>query len=414
MSRARVVITGMGAVTPLGLTVPETWRNLIAGKSGIGPITAFDASALPTRIAGELKGFDPERYIDRREVRRMARCSQLAAAAAQETLADAGLVTPLADAERFGAVVGVGMGGLEWALAHSRKFWEQGLRGASPFALVSALPNMPVYHVSLLAGAKGHTAAPVAACATGAQAIGEAADAIRRGRADIIIAGGAEALVDEIPIAGFCAMRAMSTRNDEPERASRPFDKDRDGFVFSEGAGLVIVERLEHALARGAKIYAEVLGYAASSDAYHIAQPDPEGAGAQRAMRWALEDAEIAPEQVDVISAHGTGTPLNDPVETRAIKAVFGARAYRLPVTANKSMLGHAMGGAGSIEAIMLALTLREGLIPPTLNLETPDPECDLDYVPGQARKAEVRIGLKNAFGLGGQNACLVLARWED
>ncbi|MBN1875316.1 MAG: beta-ketoacyl-ACP synthase II [Anaerolineae bacterium] len=412
--RIRVVITGIGAVTPLGLTARETWDKLLAGISGIGPIQAFNPSHLPVRIAGEVKNFDPNRYIARKEARRMARCSQLAAAAAQMALADGSLSVPVADAERVGTVIGVGMGGLDWALHHSRKFWEQGLLGASPFALASSLPNMPSYHVSLLAGAMGPITTPVAACATGCQAIGEAMEMIRLGRADVMIAGGAEGLVHEIPIAGFAVMRALSQRNDEPERASRPFDKDRDGFVFAEGAGVVILERLEHALARGAHIYAEVAGYAFSSDAYHIAQPDPEGQGAQRAMRWALADAGVAPGDVDYVNAHGTGTPLNDAVETRAIKQVFGEHAYRLVINSTKSMIGHTMGGAGAIEAIVTALSLQEGVMHPTANLETPDPECDLDYIPGGVRCLEARVALKNAFGFGGQNACLVLRKWEN
>lgn len=411
--RPRVVITGVGALTPLGLTVRETWDNLLAGKSGVGPITFFDASQLPTRIAGEVKGFDPGQYMSPKEARRMARCSQLALACVQETLSDAGLPTPVPDGERTGTAIGVGMGGLDFALTQSRTFWTKGLRATSPFALVASLPNMPSYHVSLHAKAMGPITTPVAACAAGVQAIGEATEMIRVGRADRMLAGGVEGLVDEVPIAAFSVMGALSTRNDEPQRASRPFDKDRDGFVYAEGAGIVVVERLDLALARGARIYAEVLGYASSSDAYHIAQPDPEGKGAQRAMRWALEDAGVMPEEVDYINTHGTGTPLNDPIETYAIKQVFGAHAYRLAINSTKSMIGHAMGGASAIETIVMAMSLLEGRLHPTANLEHPDPACDLDYIPGAARKADVRVALKNAFGFGGQNACLVLRRWE-
>ena len=411
--RVRVVITGMGAVTPLGLTVRETWENMLAGKSGIATIQRFDASALPTRIAGEVKGFDPTDHLSSKEARRMARCSHLAVAAAQEALADAGLPTPVADGERTGTVIGVGMGGLDWAIEHSRKFWKQGLRGISPFALVSSLPNMPAYHISLMAGAMGPITTPVAACATGSQAIGEGTDMIRHGRADVILAGGAEGLVIDVAMMGFAVMGALSQRNDEPERASRPFDKDRDGFVFAEGAGVLVLERLEYALARGANIYAEVLGYASAADAFHIAQPDPEARGVRRAMLWALENAGIAPEKVDYINAHGTATPLNDGTETLAIKKIFGEHAYKLAISSNKSMIGHTMGAAGAIEAITTVLTLRQGMILPTINLDHPDPECDLDYVPGKARKADVRVALKNAFGFGGQNACLVLGRWD-
>ncbi len=409
----RVVITGMGALTPLGLTVQESWEAMLAGKSGIGPITQFDASEFPTRIAGELKGFNPKKYLPHKDARRMARCSQVAVAAVQEALRDAGFGEKVPEPERTGTVIGVGMGGLDWALLHSRRFWERGFRGMNPFAVASSLPNMPSYHVSLYSGAQGPITTPVAACASGSQAIGEAFDLIRLGRADVMLAGGVEALVHEIPIAGFSVMGALSQRNDEPEKASRPFDKDRDGFVFSEGGGIVVLETLEHALARGAQIYAEVIGYATSSDAYHIARPDPEGKGAQRVMRWALEDAGIEPEAVDYINAHGTSTPLNDVIETYAIKQVFGDHAYRLAISSTKSMIGHTMGAAGAIETIATVLMMKNEIILPTINLDEPDPQCDLDYVPNQARPARINIAMKNAFGFGGQNACLVLKRWE-
>lgn len=411
--RPRTVITGMGMVTPLGLTVQESWEAMLAGRSGIGPITHFDASALPTRIAGEVKGFDPGRYMSPKEARRIARCSQLTIAATQEALADAGLTTPVPDAERVGTVMGVGMGGLDYALASGRKFWESGLRSVSPFSLPASLPNMPSYHVSYLAGATGPITTVVAACASGAQAIGDAMELIRAGRADMVIAGGVEALVVDVPLAGFIAMRALSERNDEPERASRPFDAGRDGFVYAEGAGVVVVERLERAQARGARIHAEVIGYATSSDAFHITQPDPEGKGAQRTMRWALADAGLEPSGIDYINAHGTSTTLNDVIETAAIKQVFGEHAYRVPISSTKSMIGHTIGGAGAVESIATVRIMQEGMIHPTINLEQPDPQCDLDYVPGQARKADVRVALKNAFGFGGQNACLVLRRWD-
>ncbi len=410
--RARVVITGMGAVTPLGLSVRETWENVVAGKSGVAPIQRFDASALPVQIAGEVKNFDPAAYMPAKEVRRMARCSQLAVAAAVEAVKDAGLPTPIPDAERVGTSVGVGMGGLDWAIDNSRKFWRQGLLGASPFSLISALPNMPAYHVSLLTGAFGPVLNPVAACATSSQAIGEAAELIRHGRADLVVAGGAEGLVIDVAIAGFTVMGALSQRNAEPERASRPFDRDRDGLVFAEGAGILVLERLECALARGAQIYAEVLGYATSTDAYHIARPDPEAQGVQRAIRWALQDAEAAPETIDYINAHGTATQINDSAETFAIKKVFGEHAYKLAVSSTKSMLGHTMGAAGAIETIITVMAMQTGIIPPTINLDNPDPACDLDYVPWKPRKAKIQKALKNAFGFGGQNACLVLGHW--
>lgn len=411
--RVRVVVTGMGAITPIGLSVRETWAQALAGKSGIAPIQRFDASEYPVRIAGEVKDFDPQRYMSRKEARRMARCSQFAVAAVQEALADAGLSTPVPEPERTGTVVGVGMGGLDWALEHTAKLWRQGLRGVNPFALVSSLPNMPSYHVSLLAGAQGPIMTPVAACATGSQAIGEGMEMIRRGRADVVLAGGAEGLIIDVSVVGFAVMGALSRRNDEPERASRPFDTDRDGFVLAEGAGMLVLERLEHAIARGARIYGEVLGYASSSDAYHIAQPDPEGRGVQRAIRWALQDAGIGPEAVDYVNAHGTSTQLNDLIETVALKGVFGTHAYELAISSNKSIFGHTLGAAGAIESILTFMMFNEGIILPTLNLDAPDPQCDLDYVPLHPRRAQINVALKNAFGFGGQNACLILGRWD-
>jgi len=412
--RRRVVVTGVGAMTPLGLTLEETWEGLLAGRSGIGPITQFDASELPVRIAGELKGFDPRQYINFKAARRMARCSQVAIATAQAALADAGLSPSLADEERAGVLIGCAVGGLDRAIAGVDTFRAKGLARVNPFAITASLANMPSHHVSHWAGAKGPISTVVAACATGTQAVGEAAEFIRARRADVMICGGVEALIHIAPIAGFCTMRALSTRNDEPERASRPFDADRDGFVYSEGGAVFVLEALEHAQARGAHIHAEVLGHASSSDAFHVAQPDPEGMGASRAMQWALEDAGLTPDDVDYINAHGSSTPISDPIETLAIKRVFGERAYSIPVNSTKSMIGHAMGGAGAIEAAVCVLTVEQGVIHPTINLETPDPECDLDYVPEGARKTGVRVALNNSFGLGGQNACLVLGRFEE
>ncbi len=407
----RVVITGMGAVTPLGLTVQELWDGLIQGRSGVGPITSFDASAYPTRVAAEVKGFDPRNYMDVKEARRMSRCSQLALAAAQMALADAGIKAPLEEYERTGVLVGTSVGGFSEGIEGHKVMLEKGGLRLSPFFGTTILPNMPSFQVSYVFGAKGYTNSISTACATGTQAIGEAADVIRRGAADTIIAGGTEAIVVEIGIAAFCVMRALTTHNDEPEKASRPFDLHRDGFVLGEGAGIVILEELEHARARGARIYAEVLGHASSSDAYHLAAPDPEGKGAIRAMLWSLADAGIRPEEVDYINAHGTSTPINDAVESLAIKQVFGEHAYKVPISSTKSMIGHAMGGAGAIEAIACALTIHHNLIHPTVNYETPDPQCDLDYVPNVARPARVDVALSNSFGLGGQNACLVLGR---
>ncbi|MCA9940559.1 MAG: beta-ketoacyl-ACP synthase II [Anaerolineales bacterium] len=411
--RQRIVITGMGAMTPLGHSVRESWHSALEGRSGIGPITQFDASALPCRIAGEVKNFEAREFMNIKEARRMARGSQLAIAAAVMALEDAHISLPLAQPERAGVVVGTGMGGFERADENLQVYREKGLSRTSPFALISSLPNMPSHHVSFLAGTQGPINTVVAACATGTQAIGEAADMIRRGRADLMLAGGVEGLVHQAAMAGFAAMRALSTNfNGEPERACRPFDRDRDGFILSEGAAVVVLERLEDALARGAHIYAEYLGYASSSDAYHVAAPDPSGAGAIRAMRWALENAGIPPHAIEYINAHGSSTPVNDLIETQAIKNVFGDQAYSIPVSSTKSVSGHLMGGAGAIEAVFCAMALHEGILPPTWNYDNPDPECDLDYVPNAPRQTNPYYAMSNSFGLGGQNACIVLGKY--
>jgi len=413
--RPRVVITGMGLVSPVGLSVNESWQNVLIGRSGVGPVTQFDASDLPCRIAGEVKGFEPRDFIAYKEIRRMSRVSQLATAAGRMAMDDAGLTGEEDDPERVGVVVGTGMGGLETAYENMRIFREKGLARLSPFSLPMVLPSMPTHHISLIAKAMGPISTVVAACATGTQSIGEAAEFIRRNRADIVLAGGAEGLIHISSMASFAAMRALSTNhNDEPEKASRPFDKGRDGFILSEGAGVVVLERLDKALARGAHIQAEVLGHASSSDAFHVAAPDPEGAGAVRAMRWAVDDAGLRLDEIDYINAHGTSTLLNDATETYAIKKLFGEQAYNIPVSSTKSVTGHAMGGAGAMEAIFCVLALQEGIIPPTWNYETPDPECDLDYVPNAPRKAELKRTMSNSFGLGGQNACLVLGKYEN
>lgn len=413
--RPRVVITGMGMLSPLGNTVEESWANLLAGHSGIGPITQFDASEFPTRIAGEVKDFSARDYMDFKEARRMSRASQLAVAAARMALADAGLPEQMTDPERAGVLVGTAVGGIERAFEEMDVFRARGLRAVNPFAMTMFLANMPSHHVSLTTGTTGPISTIVAACATGTQTIGEATEFIRRGATDTMFAGGVEGLIHYAAIAGFGAMRALSTHfNDTPERASRPFDKDRDGFILAEGAGIVILERLDMALARGARIHGEVLGHASSSDAFHVAAPDPEARGAIRAMRWALDDAGLTPGDVDYINAHGTSTPVNDATETLAIKQLFGERAYEVPISSTKSAMGHAMGGAGTIESIFTTLALSRGLIPPTWNYETPDPECDLDYVPNVPRLAPINVALKNSFGLGGQNACLVLGRYSN
>ncbi|MFO7684192.1 MAG: beta-ketoacyl-ACP synthase II [Chloroflexota bacterium] len=412
--RSRVVITGVGVVSPIGATADENWESLMNGRSGIGPITQFDSSHLPVHIAGEVKNFDPGQYMNFKEARRVSRGSQLIIAATVMALQDAGLEYPLANGERAATVIGTGAGGLEVADRELNILRTQGFNRVSPFAMVGFLPNMPAYHVSLLAGAQGPINTVVAACASGTQAIGEALDYIRHGRADIVITGGVEGLVHESAITGFARMRALSMRNDEPEKASRPFDKDRDGTIMSEGSGILVLERLDHALARGAHIYAEILGHASSSDAFHISQPDPEAGGMYRAMKWALADAQVSTDQIDYINAHGTSTPLNDSTETFAIKRLFGEHAYEIPVSSTKSVTGHAMGATGAIEAIYCVYALQKGVIPPTWNYETPDPECDLDYVPNAPRPANLEYVISNSFGMGGQNACLVFKRFKN
>lgn len=414
-SHVRVVITGLGAISPLGLAVGEFWEGLVAGRSGIARITQFDASVLPCQIAGEVKGFDPRNYLDAREARRLSRCSQFVMAAAQEAMAHAELGSPFADPERAAVLLGTGVGGVEKAAEALEVQRQRGYDKLNPFLVPAMLGNLPSHHISKAYQALGPLNTIVTACAAGTQAIGEAAELIRRGAADVVITGGVEAAIQDFMIGGFCAMRALPVHyNDRPEKASRPFDKNREGFVFAEGCGILILERLEHAQQRGVQIYAEVLGHASSSDGYDMAKPDPLAMGATRAMRWALQDAGIAPEQVNYINAHGTGTAANDAGETRAIKQVFGERAYSVPISSTKSMIGHALGGAGALEAIVCVQTLRHGLIHPTINYETPDPECDLDYVPNTARQAAVKVTLSNSFGLGGQNACLVLGRFEN
>jgi len=412
--KRRVVVTGIGAMTPLGLTMEETWQGLLAGESGIDRITQFDPSDLPVQIAGQLKGFDPSDYIDHKEARRMARCSQVAVATAQEALSDAALQLPLKNPERVGTLIGSGVGGYERAIEGVDTYRERGLRRVNPFVPISMLINMPSHHVSYWSGAKGPISTVVAACATGTQAIGEGSEYIRRGAADMMICGGVDAMIHFTLLVGFCSMRALSTRNDEPGRASRPFDAERDGFVLSEGAGVFVLEGLDHALERGAKIRAEVLGHASSSDAFHVAQPDPEGEGASNAMSWALEDAGVGPSDVDYINAHGSSTPISDPIESLAIKRVFEEHAYTVPISSTKSMIGHPMGGAGAIEAAVCVRSIEDGVVHPTANLENPDPDCDLDYVPEGARETNVRVTLSNSFGLGGQNACLVLGYFEE
>jgi beta-ketoacyl-acyl-carrier-protein synthase II len=411
--KQRVVITGMGSLTALGLSVEETWAGLVAGKSGITEITQFDASDLPIRIAGEVKGFDPTDYIDFKEARRMARCSHLALAGGIQAMADAGLGDQVPDPERSGVIMGTGVGGFDAGLEAWTTFQTKGLRRVNPFTCMALLANMPAHHLSLRFQCQAYNNTVVTACASGTQAIGDAAEVIRRGAADLMLAGGVEGMVHEVIVAAFTAMRVLANDNEHPERACKPFDARRDGFVTAEGTTVMVLERLDKALDRGARIYAEVLGYAANSDAYHTAIPDPEGAGAHRVMKWALENAGVSPREVGYINAHGPGTEVGDPVETKAIKRLFGEHAYQVPISSTKSMVGHALGGAGAIEAMACVQTLNTGMIHPTINYQVPDPECDLDYVPNVARQAEVHTTMSNSFGLGGQNACLVLRRFE-
>jgi len=408
-----VVITGMGVVTPIGLSVEEFWQGLVAGRSGIRRITEFDASPYPTQIAALVRGFDPQEYMDRKAARRMSRFSQFAVAATRMALEDADL-TIEGDGTEVGVLLGNAIGGLSDIEAACRVLFQRGGMRISPFVVVMIPPNLAAFQVAYTYGIKGYNATVTTACAAGTQAIGEAAEVIRRGKAQVMVTGGTEAGFCELGLAMFSVGRAYSTRNDEPERASRPFDRDRDGFVGGEGCGILILESLEHARRRGAHIYAEVLGYGASSDAYHLIAPDPTGAGAARAMAWALEDAGLGPEDVDYINAHGTATILGDVAETRAIKKVFGDHAYRVPISSTKSMIGHLWGGAGAVEAIACVKAIETGIIHPTINLENPDPECDLDYVPNVARRAKVDVAMNNSFGLGGQNACVVLGRYQD
>jgi len=413
-SRHRVVVTGMGAITPLGLSVDDFWQGCVEGRSGAGPLTLIDPRDYPTKIACEVKGFDPLNYMDRREARRMARFSQMAVAAARMSIEDAGLRLDKEDTTRIGVLIGNGNGGYPNTDEAVRTIVEKGGMRVDPFYMAKVLPNMAASQIALQFGLRGYNNTVSTACAAGTQAMGDAAERLRHGRTDVMVAGGAEAGISELGLAAFSVMRAISTRNDEPQKASRPFDAQRDGFVCAEGAAIFVMETLEHAKSRGARILAEVTGYGASGDAHHVVAPPPDGDGAIRAMREALEDAGVTAEDVDYINAHGTSTPLNDAVETLAIKAVFGERAYRLPISSTKSMVGHGLGASGAMEAVACVKTLQTGIIHPTINYEFPDPQCDLDYVPNQARTADVRVILKNSFGFGGQNACLVLRRFEE
>jgi 3-oxoacyl-[acyl-carrier-protein] synthase II len=409
----RVVITGLGAVTPVGNDVPTMWSNLLAGKGGAGPITLFDAAAFKTKFACEVKDFDAGALIGKKDARRMDRFTQLAVVAAQQALQDSALVVNADNTARIGVYIGSGIGGIGTMEAELRQLMTKGPDRVSPFLVPMMLPDTAAGQVAIQFGLRGPNMAIVTACASGNNAIGEATECIRRGAADVMVSGGAEAGVTPLAVAGFNSMTAISTRNDAPEIASRPFDKERDGFVIGEGAGMLVLEELGQAVARGAKIYGEILGYGATADAYHITAPEENGAGAVRAMQAALQQAGLQPDQIDYINAHGTSTPLNDKSETQAIKTVLGEAAYRIPISSTKSMTGHLLGAGGAVEAVICARVLTDAMIPPTINYEHPDPACDLDYVPNTARPAAIKTIMSNSFGFGGHNAVLIFGCYQ-
>ncbi len=409
----RVVVTGMGAVSPLGLDVPTLWQGICTAASGVGPVTLCETEGLESRIAGEVKGFEPQNYMDRKEIRRNDRFIHFAIAAAAEALRSAELAITPENAEEIGAIIGSGIGGIGTFSEGHATLRDRGPGRVSPFLVPAMITNMAAGQVSILYGLKGPNFCPTSACATGAHAIGEAAEIIRRGWAKAIVAGGSEAPITRLGIAAFVSARAISTRNDDPATASRPFDATRDGFVLSEGCALLVLEDLEHALARGARILGEVVGYGLSADAYHITQPPPGGEGALRAMRMALKTAGLSPDDIGYINAHGTSTSVGDIAETRAIKSLLGERAASVPVSSSKSQFGHLIGAAGSIEAIVTILAIQNDLLPPTINYVTPDPQCDLDYVPNAARPSRIDIALSNSFGFGGHNVSLIFRRYS-
>ncbi|MEP0805562.1 MAG: beta-ketoacyl-ACP synthase II [Chloroflexota bacterium] len=411
--RRRVVVTGMGCISPVGNTVEETWNSLLAGKSGAGPITLFDASRHKTRFAAEVKGFDPVAVFGNREARKMDRFTQFATVAALEALAQARLTIDDSNRHRVGIVIGTGIGGIGTIMEQVEVLRERGPERISPFLVPMMISDSAAGMLAIRFGARGPNMALATACASGNNAIGEALEMIRRGSADVMIAGASEGALVSLAMAGMNVMGALSTRNDDPLTASRPFDKNRDGFLMGEGAGILVLESLEHAQARGASILAEISGYGTTDDAYHISAPAENGAGAAMSMRLALEDAGLQVTDIDYINAHGTSTPLNDKSETAAIKTVFGGQAYKIPVSSTKSMTGHLLGASGAVEAVFSILAMREGVIPPTINYQTPDPECDLDYVPNQPRKAVIRHAMSNSFGFGGHNATLVFSQFE-
>lgn len=411
--RRRVVITGLGLISPLGIGVEASWNAAVAGTVGIGPITQFDASLYPVRIAGEVKNFDPAQYIEAKEIKKMDRFIHLAMVASMMAHEDSGLKITPEKAERVGVFIGSGIGGLKSIEYYHKALLEKGHRRVSPFFIPMVCINLASGNVSIYLGAKGPNSSVVTACATGSHAIGEAFRIIERGDADVMFAGGSEAVVCPLAVAGFGAMKALSTRNDEPEKSSRPFDSDRDGFVLGEGTGIIVLESLDSAMERGAKIYSEIIGYGMSGDAFHISSPAPEGEGAARCMKAALRDADLEPERIQYINAHGTSTRFGDELETMAIKRVFGEHAYRLCVSSTKSMTGHLLGAAGGVEAIFSILSIVNDLVLPTVNLDSPDPECDLDYVPHKARQLSLEYALSNSFGFGGTNACLIFKKYR-
>lgn len=411
--KRRVVVTGVGLVTPLGIGTGPAWEALINGRSGVGPITRFDAGAYASQIAAEVKGFDVEAWFEKKQAKNIDHFVQYAVAAAEMAWQDSGLSITEENRDRVGVITGCGMGGLPTIEEYHQVVMERGPRKITPFFIPRVIPNMVSGQISIRLGSRGPNLSQTTACAAGTHAVGEAFRHIAYGDCDAVITGGAEAVICPLAVGGFSAMKALSTRNDAPQAASRPFDRDRDGFVISEGSGMLVLEELESARARGAKIYAEVIGYGQTSDAFHIAAPPEDGEGAARCMAMALRDAGLAPGQVDYINAHGTSTPLNDFCETRAIKTVFGEHAYKLAVSSTKSMTGHMLGAAGGVEAAFTALTIFHGIIPPTINLETPDPDCDLDYVPLNAREQRVQVAMSNSFGFGGTNGVVVLRRYS-
>ncbi len=411
--KRRVVVTGVGLIIPTGIGVEKAWKSACDGKSGIGPLTRFPTDGFETKIAGEVKDFNPELYIEKKEVKKMDLFIQYAVAAAKEAVEDAQIRITPENGERIGVIVGTGLGGLPTIERYHKILMERGPSRISPFFIPMLIANLASGHIAIQFGAKGPNSCVVTACATGAHCIGDAYRVIQYGDAEAMIAGGTEANLTPLTVGGFNAMKALSTRNEEPEKASRPFEKNRDGFVVAEGAGILFLEELEFALKRNAKIYGELVGYGYTGDAYHITAPSPDGDGAARCMRMAIKDAGLRPEEIDYINAHGTSTPLNDLTETLAIKTVFGEYARKIPVSATKSMTGHLLGAAGSTEAIFSLLAMRDGILPPTINYEVPDPECDLDYVPNVARRKSFNVVMSNAFGFGGTNATLIFRKFS-